>query len=38
VELVAAESDQTPLSGYVGGALILLTVLSGLALLVFARR
>jgi hypothetical protein len=38
VELVADRTDEAPLVGYVGGALILLTVVSGLALAVLARR
>ena len=38
VVLVADESDPGPLAGYVGGALILLTVVAGLALAVMARR
>jgi len=38
VTLVATRSDDAPLLGYLGGALIVLTVLSGLALAVLGRR
>jgi hypothetical protein len=38
VTLVATKSGDTPLIGYLGGALIALTVVSGLALAVFGRR
>jgi len=34
----ADRTDEGPLVGYLGGALILLTVVSGLALAVLARR
>jgi len=36
--LVVTRSDDTPLVGYLGGALIVLTVLSGIALAVLGRR
>jgi len=38
VELVASETDNAPLLGYIGGALILIVVVLGLALVVQARR